>query len=279
MPSYTFIASAHAVVNAGLTPFLVDVDPTTLCITPSIVEKALVGLGEEPAAVLVVSAFGSPPEIEMWEDFEQRTGIPVVFDAAAALTSLKKIGHQPICVSLHATKVFGIGEGGAIISNDFNRNELLTAMTGFGFVNQKRESAVLGGNYRISEYSAAIGLAVLSTIDEKLDRIRKIVMSYRSYLNNTSVRFQEGVGYDWVAMTLNVIVEADAVTAVTERLDSENIPWRYWWGMGTDRHPAFSTVSAADLSNTRSVAPRVIGVPFYEDMTVENVSRVVKCLT
>jgi dTDP-4-amino-4,6-dideoxygalactose transaminase len=112
MPSYTFIASVHAVTNAGLDPFLVDVDERSLALTPSIAMQVIRRMPELPAAVLVISACGAPPDLPAWEALEHETGIPVVFDAAAAATSIKTSGYQPQCVSLHATKVLGIGEGG-----------------------------------------------------------------------------------------------------------------------------------------------------------------------
>src|SRR5579875_2487975 len=96
MPSYTFIASAHAVCNAGLTPYLTDVDPYSLVLTPAIADDALRRLPEPPAAALVISAFGAPIDIAGWQEWERTHGIPVVFDAAAAATSLDTVGHQPL---------------------------------------------------------------------------------------------------------------------------------------------------------------------------------------
>jgi dTDP-4-amino-4,6-dideoxygalactose transaminase len=159
MPSYTFIASAHAVTNAGLEPFLADVDERSLALTPSIAEKAMHRMPASPAAVLVVSPFGAPPDLIAWEVFEAQTGVPVVFDAAAAAASIHTTGHQPQCVSLHATKVLGIGEGGAIFCGDADLIARTTALTGFGFAGTQRVSGLRGGNYRPSEYAAAIGLA------------------------------------------------------------------------------------------------------------------------
>ena len=104
MPAFTFIASAHAVCNSGLTPYLLDVDPSSLTLTPEIAAAMLDSVPGPVAAVLVVSAFGAPPDLGAWADFELAYGIPVVFDAAAALTALSGIGRQPVCVSLHATK-------------------------------------------------------------------------------------------------------------------------------------------------------------------------------
>jgi dTDP-4-amino-4,6-dideoxygalactose transaminase len=277
MPAFTFIASAHAVCNAGLEPFLLDVDPGSLALTPEIVEAALPSLAEPPAAVLVVSAFGAPPDLKVWAAFESRHGIPVVFDAAAAVTSLSDIGAQPVCVSLHATKVLGIGEGGAIFSSDLRLIERLTAMTGFGFM-WDRISEVRGGNYRISEYTAAIGLSAVEALPARQARLREVAAAYRRRLRGKESRLQPGVGEAWVTMTLNVTVPSAEAHLTTERFDAGGIDWRRWWGLGCHRHPAFADVRRADLSITEALAVRVIGVPFHDDLTEAEIDRVVACL-
>jgi dTDP-4-amino-4,6-dideoxygalactose transaminase len=271
LPSFTFIASAHAICNAGLEPFLLDVDEHNLALTPEIVERALSHLPEAPAAVLVVSAFGAPPDIRAWEAFERIHGIPVVFDAAAALMSLDTAGHQPICVSLHATKVFGIGEGGAVLSTDASLIERITAMTGFGFVDGSRVSSVRGGNYRISEYAAAVGLAVLATIEQKVTSLQSVVHCYAESLRNSCIRLQDGIGERWVTMTLNVLLPPESVEDTLGNLDRAGVEWRRWWGLGCHTHPAFAGVASLDLPVTRALAPRVIGVPCHTELTNETV--------
>jgi dTDP-4-amino-4,6-dideoxygalactose transaminase len=74
------------------------------------------------------------------------------------------VGVQPIAVSLHATKVLGIGEGGAVLSSDPALIERIIAMTGFGYRCAGRVAELRGGNYRISEYAAAVGLAALECL-------------------------------------------------------------------------------------------------------------------
>ncbi|MFM0597984.1 DegT/DnrJ/EryC1/StrS family aminotransferase [Paraburkholderia dilworthii] len=278
MPAYTFIASAHAVCNAGLTPMLLDVSQETLTLTPQIAEAALSNLDEAPAAVLVISAFGAPPDQAAWAEFEARTGIPVVFDAAAAATALHGVGKQPVCVSLHATKVLGIGEGGAIFSSDENLVQRTTAMTGFGFVGAERVSAIRGGNYRISEYAAAVGLAVLGGLPARLATLSSITAAYQARLQGKAVRLQSGVGDEWVTMTLNVIVPAEALQVTIEKLDAAKIEWRRWWGPGCHRHPAFADVPRGDLSNTEAIAPRVIGLPFHDRLSEQDLDRITRCL-
>ena len=80
MPAFTFIASAHAVCNAGLTPYLLETDPNSLALTPEIAAAALNSVPGPVAAVLVVSAFGAPPDFAAWTAFEKEHGIPVVFE-------------------------------------------------------------------------------------------------------------------------------------------------------------------------------------------------------
>ncbi len=273
MPSYTFIASAHAVCNAGLEPFLLDVDEHSLSLTPQIVEQALPRLPEAPAVVLVVSAFGAPPDIRAWERFEATHDIPVVFDAAAALMSLDTLGHQPICVSLHATKLFAIGEGGAVLSTNTELTEQVTTMTGFGFAGSGRVSTVRGGNYRISEYAAAIGLAALASVEQKVTRLNRVARSYADLLRGTALEMQEGFGQRWVAMTLNVRLPHGSVDDVLGQLDRAGVPWRRWWGLGCHTHPAFATLRSTDLPVTHDVAPRIIGLPCHTMLTAEAIGK------
>jgi dTDP-4-amino-4,6-dideoxygalactose transaminase len=278
MPSYTFIASAHAVTNAGLEPFLADVDEHSLALTPSIAAETLRRMPAPPAAVLVISPFGAPPGLPAWEAFEAQTGVPVIFDAAAAAASIRTAGYQPQCVSLHATKVLGIGEGGAILCSDPDLIARTTAMSGFGLAGAERVSSVRGGNYRISEYAAAIGLAVLANLDTTMGRLRELTAAYADGLRNLDVRLQDGVGTEWVTMTLNVILPAHRATTAKAKLDANQIGWRHWWGLGCHTHPAFTGLPAADLSVTNYLAPRVIGIPFHDSLTPEQIRAVCDCL-
>jgi dTDP-4-amino-4,6-dideoxygalactose transaminase len=278
MPSFTFVATAHAVCNAGLIPYLTDVDPDSLVLTPDIAERALCRLPRRPGAVVVVSAFGAPPDVAAWRDFEQAHCVPVVFDAAAAAASLDSVGVQPLAVSLHATKVLGIGEGGAVITTDFKLAEQITAMTGFGYLGAARTSVLRGGNYRISEYAAAIGLAALAGLDAKIAQLRAIVAQYRQRLANSPVRLQNGVGEQWVTMTLNVLTLGNRLEDTLISFDRAGVQWRRWWGLGCHTHPAFEDLPALDLEVTRELAPRVIGVPCHTRLSARQVDAVCACL-
>ncbi len=278
LPAFTFIATAHAVANAHFEPFFTDVDEHSLAITPQIAVDALRRMPERPGAIVVVSPFGGPLDVEAWEMFEIEHEIPIIFDAAAALTNITHIGRQPLCCSLHATKVFAIGEGGAILTTDRALTDQTTAMTGFGFFGSGRVSEVLGGNYRISEYTAAMGLAMLCAIDRRVEGLRRVSKAYLERFADFDVRTQEGCGTDWLTMTFNVILPQYRLEATLARFDREQIQWRRWWGLGCHTHPAFANCARTDLAVTTSLAPRVIGIPFFDSITLSQIESVCAAL-
>jgi dTDP-4-amino-4,6-dideoxygalactose transaminase len=135
-----------------------------------------------------------------------------------------------------------------------------------------------GGNYRISEYTAAIGLAALAGLEAKIAKLRAVVSEYREGLANSPVRLQEGVGDRWVTMTLNALVPENRLEDALARFDCAGVQWRRWWGLGCHTHPAFKDLPALDLEVTRELTPRVIGVPCHTKLTARQVAAVCTCL-
>lgn len=271
MPAYTFIATAQAVANAGFEPFFADVDLNSWALTPAVAEALLPTLPEPPAAIVAVSPYGAPLDQRAWNAFEARTGIPVVLDMAAAALSIDAVGRVPACLSLHATKMLGIGEGGAIVSEDADLIAAARSTSSFGFEPGNRLAGRRGGNYRISEYAAAIGLAALAQVGEKENRLKVVAQTYRRHLGNAPISWQPSFGDRWVAMTVNIGVPGERADTVTAALDARRIPWRRWWTLGCHTHPAFAGAPRSRLDLTKTLAPRVIGLPFHELLTEEQV--------
>lgn len=272
MPAYTFVATAHAVANAGFEPFLLDIEEETLALSPRLAKAAL-ATTPNVVAVVAVSPFGGPIDIPAWEAFEAETGIPVVFDAAAAATSLNHIGDQPVCLSLHATKVFAMGEAGAVVSRDEATIKRILGMAGFGFDGPARTALYRGGNYKCSEYVAAMGLAMLGDIERKLDNLQRMTRLYKEGIGNAA-RLQPGCGDNWVTITTNVVVDDGAVDATLARFDAEGVQWRRWYGEGCHKQPAFEATRRSDLSVTERIARRTIGVPFHEKLSDAQIGKI-----
>jgi len=270
LPAYTFIATAHAVKNVGFKPLFIDVDPVSLTVTPSIAHTAMRSHGK-PAALVVVSPFGGAVDVECWEQFEAETGVPVIFDLAAGITAIRHVSKQPICISLHATKMIGSGEGGAVLSADADLVSRIKQMASFGFKANSRISEVPGGNYRISEYAAAVGLASLQSVGNRMSLLFDKARLYKRCLSGSEVQYQPGFGEDWVAMTMNVILKAERIQPTLEAFDAHGIPWRRWWSHGCHTHPAFADAAHSQLTYTDMVAHRTIGIPFHVKLTEEQI--------
>jgi dTDP-4-amino-4,6-dideoxygalactose transaminase len=251
------------------------VDERSLALTPEIVEALSPEILDKLACVIVVSVFGAPVDLALWESFKLRTGIPVVVDYAAGITSISQASTIPLCISMHATKVLGIGEGGAIFSTDQEKIEQWTAMTGFGFAPNSRESLALGGNYRLDEYRCAVALAAMNEIDEKIQKLFSVARQYSTLLGQNGFEFMAGFGKEWISNSLNVIFLSDEDARKSKQeLDEAGIPWRHWWGLGTHTHTAFRDSMRQNLQMTEKMAPRVIGLPFHTQLAVEDILKV-----
>jgi dTDP-4-amino-4,6-dideoxygalactose transaminase len=258
MPSWTFVASAGAVIQAGLKIHFVDVDRI--------------------GAILIVSPFGMPFDMAEWDALSERTGIPVIVDAAASFDSLRAggplaIGRSPMIVSLHATKVFGIGEGGAVVSRDPEWLERFRRLTNFGFYGS-RLAISAGINAKVSEYAAAIGLASFDMWPAARAKFAALTERYRQNLGADGVvgimpRFGEG----WVTSTMSVTWPGDHADGPA-RLAAEGIATLNWWGAGCHAQPAFADCARDDLSVTDELGRRVVGLPFWLDRTLTQVDAV-----
>ena len=274
MPSWTFIASAGAVRQAGLLPHFVDVRPDTW--TPDPDELEGLAARHDIGAILAVSPFGAPLDLPAWDRLQRATGLPVIIDGAAAFDTLREggpmlVGGCPVIVSLHATKVFGVGEGGAVLSRDAGLMERVRRLAQFGFLGT-REALLPGVNAKMSEYAAAVGLAGLDGWPETRARWSAVTDRYRSHLP-TGVVVPPGFGKDWVSSTLNVLMPADRADAMGD-LAAQGIGALRWWGPGCHAQPAFRDCPAEPLPITEDLARRSLGLPFWQDLTEAQVAAV-----
>src|SRR5690606_31347229 len=117
-PAYTFIGTATAVQQCGYEPYISDVSYDTWTLDPdSLMDHPML---ERVGLVVPVAAFGRPVDVAAWSRFHERTSIPVVIDAAAAIEALadrrmRQEGGVVVALSFHATKAFGCGEGGCVV--------------------------------------------------------------------------------------------------------------------------------------------------------------------
>jgi len=277
MPSWTFVATAHAVAQAGLVPWFVDVDPATWMLDPERLEAELADAPGRIAAALPVAAFGHVPDLTAWARFRERTGIPVLLDAAAAFDALDQ-ASVPAMVSLHATKPLGVGEGGFIVAAGEVLIGAIRELSSFGF-RGSRESQRIATNAKLSEYAAAVGLAGLDAWPATRLRYGLAAQRLRIALTNQpDVVFQPGWGSDWVSSVCVVRLPDGAADAVEARLNAAGIDTRRWWGAGCHTSPAFAAAPRADLTATDILASSTLGLPFAADLSIDEISRVAEAV-
>jgi len=277
IPAWTFVATAHAVIQAGLIPYFVDVDPTTWALDPERISDELARAPGKVSAVMPVAPFGQAIDVSLWDDFRTRTGLAVVVDAAAAFDSLVP-GRVPSVVSLHATKVLGVGEGGCIVSSDAELVEDIRARTNFGFW-KSREARVSATNAKLSEYHAAVGLAALDELSVTRSEWIRAAECYKdAFSGSNRVRLQAGFGTSWVASTCILDITDSGADRVESALNAANIQSRRWWGRGAHDHQATRHLPRELLPNTGVLARSTIGVPFYRDLEPSAIQRVAECV-
>ncbi|SMF13446.1 dTDP-4-amino-4,6-dideoxygalactose transaminase [Tistlia consotensis] len=275
MPSWTFVATAHAVRQAGLKPFFVDVEPETWALSPTSALLQAAGAPGPVGAVAVVAPFGAPLDLGAWDRFQEASGLAVVVDAAAGFDSLKP-GRVPAMVSLHATKALGIGEGGLIVTEDAALSAEIGARSRFGFRGE-RLATVDATNAKLSEYAAAVGLAALDAWPETREAWIALRRLYEKALGGLrGLQFAPGLS-GVAASTMMVTGRGDAAD-MAEDLADQGIGSQFWWGSGCHRHPPFRDCPRAALPFTESLAERSLGLPFHLDMGEAEVERVAAAL-
>jgi dTDP-4-amino-4,6-dideoxygalactose transaminase len=273
MPSFTFAATPHAAVSAGLEPYFLDVDPVTWALDPRELLSLLPGLEAPIAAVVPVAPFGAAVDIEAWDEFQNVTGIPVVIDAAAGFDNAR-CGESLVMVSLHATKVMGIGEGGLVLCRDAQIAERVRAGRNFGFMGE-RVAEFPGINAKLSEYGAAVGLAALAEWPETRLAFLDVVRRYQKIFSDVAgVGFAPGFLAGGASSTCNIVLERPIASHVIASLMHDGIEARRWWNLGCHNEPAFAGCRREGLKVTMDLGRKVVGLPFYRDLDNDQIEQV-----
>ncbi|HTC29449.1 MAG TPA: DegT/DnrJ/EryC1/StrS family aminotransferase [Candidatus Acidoferrum sp.] len=280
LPSWTFVGSAAAAWAANLQPHFVDVDPATWMLDPEQLRKR--SDLKEVGAVMVVSAFGSPVDTAAWDAFTEDTGIPVIIDGAASFDTVASVpraraGRSAVMISLHATKVFGVGEGGLLLSTDTALVERFNQVCNFG-VWGSPAGQILGYNGKLSEYNAAVGLAMFETWPARRARVVQLTERYREILGGVrGIELVPGYGDGWVSCYCNIKTDAPA-QSVIDGLAERGIETRRWWQSGVHVQKAYRDFPRDPLPVTERLASTVFGLPFSHDLDDTRFQRVIEGL-
>ncbi|MBX9797192.1 DegT/DnrJ/EryC1/StrS family aminotransferase [Sphingomonas sp.] len=187
-PALTFAATAQAVLWAGMTPAIVDVDPDDWSACARAEDRLIATHGARVAVMLPYATFGAAIDLDRYAWLRARHGVGVVVDAAASLGTRDAAGRgfgagAPFAIvhSLHATKTFAVAEGGLIHSGDVALIDTLRAMTNFGF-EQGRRATLPGINAKMPEIIALMARLKLAEIEAVCTARAAAEAAYRAAL-------------------------------------------------------------------------------------------------
>ncbi len=204
-PTFTYIASVNPVLYLGAEPVFVDCEMQTWCMDPALLEEALSdldGKGKKPKAIVVVYAYGMPGRIDELVAIAKKYEVPVLEDAAEALGSTSKGRHMGTVgevgiISFNNNKIVTTYGGGALLVK--TKEEYQKALF---WATQSREDKPyyehkeIGYNYRMGVLNAAMGLARLPSLEERMQRNRIQFQAIERVLATKEYHFQEELNGD-----------------------------------------------------------------------------------
>lgn len=275
VPALTFVATATAILRAGLEPVIIDIDPESWSLTPALAEAAAASIKVD--AVVPVATFGMPQPVQAWDDFMRRTGIPVLVDAAGAFGNQSVGECCHVAFSLHATKSLAAGEGGLVASSDLEYCARIRQLSNFGIdLRRGSEVYIAGGNGKLSEYHAAIAHASMDRWPSVCADRQELRVRYIECLREHRLPlFTPWVDPSWI-FPLFVAALPYGVPAVSVKrgLETIKIQSRQWYCPTLDCHPAFSPYQYGCCPVSRDLSKRLLGLPFFADMTEAQVEHV-----
>jgi perosamine synthetase len=195
VPSFTFIATANAILYTGATPVFVDIDPCSYNIDPSAVEAAIT---DRTKAIMPVHQLGLAANMDRLAAIAQLHHLVLIEDAAPAIGATYK-GHRvgglgnPTCLSFHPRKLITTGEGGMLLTDNATIAERARTLRAHGMsvsdlARHRAENVMfeqyheLGYNYRMTDMQAAIGVEQMRRLDTIIERRRDVAWRYAQAL-------------------------------------------------------------------------------------------------
>ena len=279
---FTFCSTVHAFVRKGLVPVFCDVDPDTYCIDAVKIEALITS---KTVAICPVHVYGNMCNVEAIDKIAKKHNLKVVYDAAHAF-GVKYKGVSSACFgdmsmfSFHATKVFNTIEGGAVC---FKQDGLVTKfndLKNFG-IHGPESTLYIGGNAKMNEFQAAMGICNLRHLDKEIAKRKIVVERYRKNLAGVEgiilCEPQNDVVPNFAYFPVVFDNFKKTRDEIFEQLKKHDIIARkYFYPLVNDMecYKSFPTSGADKTPIARYIADRVLTLPLYADLLLEDVDRI-----
>jgi dTDP-4-amino-4,6-dideoxygalactose transaminase len=284
VPSFTFIATAHALQWQEITPVFCDIDPKTHNLDPDCVEKLIT---PRTTGIIGVHLWGRPCDAEKLEDIARRRGLRLLFDAAHAFgcswqgRMVGNFGNAEV-FSFHATKFLNSFEGGAIVTNDDELAGKIRLMKNFGFAGLDRV-IYIGTNGKMNEVSAAAGLTALEGIDEVVSANRRNYRHYRRELGGlpgfdmAAYNGKEKCNYQYVIFRVDEKAAGISRDNMVRILRAENVLARRYFFPGAHKMEPYRSYfpnAGMLLPETERLTGEIMSLPTGTSVGKEDIDKV-----
>ena len=279
---YSFVATSHSIWWNKLKPVFVDVLPENGNIDPSKIEAAIT---DKTVAILPVHVYGNLCDHAAIDAIAKKHGLKVLYDAAHAFgvtengVSAANFGDASI-FSFHTTKVFNTIEGGAVCYGDSALVQKFNDLKNFG-IHSAEEVPFVGGNAKMNEFCAAMGLCNLRHLDAEIEKRRRVVERYNERLSGVpGIKLnapQKGVksNYAYYPVVFDGYkYDRDKIFAM---LGEQNIVARKYFYPLTNSFECYRKLLGSDPAETpvaQHIAANVLCLPLYADLSLEDVDRI-----
>lgn len=279
---FTFASTTHAIVRNGLVPVFCDVNARDYTMDVTKIEALIT---DKTVAIVPVHVYGNLCDVYAIDAIAQKYGLKVIYDAAHAFgvkykgVSSAAFGDASM-FSFHATKVFNTIEGGAVCFRKDSLVQLLNDMKNFG-IHGPEEVSYIGGNAKMNEFQAAMGLCNLRHLDEEIAKRKAVVERYRQRLSGVKgiklCPVQEGVESNYAYFP--VVFDGYRYTrnGIYEKLQTQGIMARKYFFPLTNSFACYRHYPTAGVEKTpvaQHLALRVLTLPLYADLSLEDVDRI-----
>lgn len=279
---FTFASTTHAIVRNGLVPVFCDVNDRDYTMDVTKLESLIT---DKTVAIVPVHVYGNLCDVETIEMIAKKYGLKVIYDAAHAF-GVRYKGVSSACFgdasmfSFHATKVFHTIEGGAVCYKNDSWVQLLNDQKNFGF-HGPEEVAYVGGNAKMNEFQAAMGICNLRHLDGEIAKRKIVVERYRQRLSGVEgiclCQPQDGVESNYAYFP--VVFDGYKYTRneIFEMLKAQEITARKYFFPLTNSFECYRNYPTAGVEKTpvaQHLALRVLTLPLYADLALEDVDKI-----
>jgi dTDP-4-amino-4,6-dideoxygalactose transaminase len=282
IPSFTFIATAHALQWQEITPVFCDIDPLTHAIDPNRVEELITPY---TTGIIGVHLWGRACDVEALAEISKRRNLKLLYDAAHAFACSyngKMIGNfgDAEVFSFHATKFFNSFEGGAVLTNNDELAQKIRLMKNFGFVDYDYVTYI-GTNGKMSEISAAMGLTGLESLDEFISINHQNYLHYKNELSDipgikmVTYDEKEKCNFQYIVLEIDELITGVTRDQVLQILRAENILARRYFYPGCHKmEPYRSYFPHANLllTQTEKLTGKVLSLPTGTAVSRQDIS-------